>query len=123
MATVAPPRMEDAFRVWLNTPVVVSISSRHEQVYALALDFRIAGAGGSEEEAIRDLARGLLAYFRASFAEGLSYEDAKRPVPMWRQAAESVGSVIRSLLPGSPPLPRRERFALPSILRNVPTPT
>jgi hypothetical protein len=63
-----------AIKVWLI--------AQGGQYYALAEDFDIAGMGASAAEALNDMADLVCGYFTSAVADGLSFEDARRPIPL-----------------------------------------
>jgi hypothetical protein len=77
MTTVVEPEESEDFASWLGSPVVsVSLLRRHNQWYATADDFHVAGVGATEGEAYRDVAGLVDAYLHSCFAEGMTYSAA-----------------------------------------------
>jgi len=102
-----------SFRDWLSSPVIeVSIRRQHDQYYAVAPLFDLAGVGKTEGEALRDLTGLLEAYLRSCFNEGRPYSEAVRaPRKGLIRNLMSVGvGVVERVLE------RRRQLVLPSAL-------
>lgn len=81
------------------------VGHRHQQWYAVAPEFCLVGMGETPDEAHRDLMTLIDAYLHSHYAQGRSFEDARRP---FRTLA-----TLRMLLP----MRRRKRLTLsPSLL-------
>lgn len=107
-----------SFRDWLGSPIVhVTVRRQHDQYYAIAPSFDLAGVGATEADALRDLAGLLEAYLRSYFNEGRPYSAAvrsqgPRPGPIGSLlglVAEVLGRVFE----------RRRQLVLPSALRPI----
>lgn len=65
------------FSAWLESPVIhVVIRRQHDQYYATADRFGIAGVGATKAAALRDVAGLVEAYLRSYFDEGRPFVDA-----------------------------------------------
>jgi hypothetical protein len=73
---------EEAFVDWLERDGAPALISRsHGRFYVHCIDFGVAGAGASKEEAVSDATRLLTVYLQAAYVTGLSYEQAQKPIP------------------------------------------
>lgn len=79
---VRPRDHEDAAAV---IPLLVWLTHEHDQWYALAEDFDAAGVGASPHAAIDDMCEVLGEYLHACAAEGLSLDEARRPISRGRK--------------------------------------
>lgn len=93
----------DDFATWLGTPVIqVSLRHQHDQWYACADDFGIAGVGASEAAAYAHVAALVERYLRSYYAEGRTFEEAlsarRRPDPSpLAPAAKLIGRLLPRL--------------------------
>jgi hypothetical protein len=89
VADVASPTAQweppaDDFAAWLGSPLVrVSLIRQHDQWYAVAKDFGIAGVGPTQQAARASAASVLLAYLRACHADGRPFEQTLRRRPIF----------------------------------------
>jgi hypothetical protein len=108
-----------SFGAWLDSPIVhITIRHQHDQYYATADRFGVAGVGTTEAEALRDVAGLVEAYLRSYFNEGRAYGDAVR-APQTSLSARLMPGLVFTLLSEilGRIFERRMQLVLPGALR------
>lgn len=109
--------MQQSFRSWLESTVFdVAVRRQHDQFYAVAERFDVAGVGKTEDEALRDLAGLLDAYLRSYFGEGRPFSEAVRAQSSSREISLQGGLVGFVSQIVQRVFERRRHLVLPSAL-------
>lgn len=105
-----------SFSDWLGSSIIdVTLRRQHDQYYAIAHLFDIAGVGKTEDEALRDLTGLLEAYLRSCFEEGRPYSGAVREQADSRNLVETAIALVVEVVERV--FERRRQLVLPSALR------
>lgn len=111
---------EDPFWRWLERRTVrLAVKRQHDQWYAIAPDFDLAGVGVSEDAAALDALRATYSYLRQHHRAGHTYREALRPVPFRVRFAIACGTLLYRVLRSRAPRPfatDEARFYMPQAL-------
>jgi hypothetical protein len=90
---------EQQLRAWLgpHAKLVVAVSCSHDQCYAHAVMFNVAGVGPTEDAAVQDLGRLLSAYLMHFYREGRGVEEAVHRAPARLRVRLLLSSAVARL--------------------------